>query len=89
MPDFSSPTVLTLLVKDGCSLCQDAREVVAQVGAEFGLGFSELSIVVDGEPLPEYQQYLEELPVLLIDGVQRDFWRIDPERLRRLLRARQ
>ena len=29
----------------------------------------------------------EEIPVLLIDGVQRDFWQLDENRIRRLLAA--
>lgn len=41
---------------------------------------------VDTSEHPELAEaYAEELPVLMIDGVQRDFWRIDPARLARLL----
>jgi hypothetical protein len=32
-------------------------------------------------------RFAEEIPVLMVDGVQRDFWRIDPKRLTRLLSA--
>ena len=38
--------------------------------------------------LPESEQtqrWQIEVPVLLIDGRQRDFWQIDPRRLERLL----
>jgi len=33
------------------------------------------------------ERHHEEVPVLLIDGQVRDFWRIDPQRLERLLRS--
>ena len=36
---------------------------------------------------PELQQrYAEEIPVVLVDGVQRDFWTIDEQRLTRILK---
>jgi hypothetical protein len=31
-------------------------------------------------------RYAEELPVVLVDGIQRDFWKIDEARLERVLR---
>lgn len=74
-----------LLVKPNCHLCEDARAVVREVTAEFGMGFSEQSIAEDAELTAKYA---DEVPVLLIDGIQRDFWTIDPARLRRLLAAR-
>ena len=32
------------------------------------------------------ERYAEEIPVVLVDGVQRDFWKIDEARLERVLR---
>lgn len=76
---------LLLLVTSDCHLCADARSVVSRIAGEFGLAFTERSIDSDAELSG---RYAEEVPVLFIDGVQRDFWTIDPDRLRRLLRAR-
>ncbi len=74
---------LLLLTKPNCHLCADAREVVASVAGELGLEWREESILED----PELKaRYAEEIPVVLIDGIPRDFWRIDEGRLRRLLR---
>lgn len=53
-----------------------------EVTAELGLSFDELDIDTNPELV---QRHHEEVPVLLIDGEVRDFWRIDPQRLRRLL----
>ncbi|MET1156635.1 glutaredoxin family protein [Arthrobacter sp.] len=73
---------LVLLTKPGCHLCQAARETVESVAGELGVSWEEKNILDD----PELQRrFAEEIPVVMIDGVQRDFWHIDPERLRRLL----
>jgi hypothetical protein len=32
------------------------------------------------------ERFAEEIPVVLVDGVQRDFWKIDEVRLDRTLR---
>ncbi|OMH34449.1 glutaredoxin family protein [Tersicoccus sp. Bi-70] len=71
-----------LLTRPGCHLCEDARQVVQEVTASLGLTWAERSIDGDAELTARFG---EEIPVLMIDGVQRDFWRIDPQRLRRLL----
>ncbi|WP_427015515.1 glutaredoxin family protein [Pseudarthrobacter sp. P1] len=76
--------VLTLVSKASCHLCHAAREVVAGVTGELGLPWTEVSID-DDAALAE--RFAEEIPVVLVDGVQRDFWKIDPVRLRTVLRA--
>ncbi|WP_307034364.1 glutaredoxin family protein [Arthrobacter sp. B3I4] len=75
---------VVLITKADCHLCADARDAVGRVTAAFGLGWSEQSIE-DDDGLRE--RYAEEIPVLLVDGVQRDFWRIDEARLTRTLRG--
>ena len=78
-----SPTPrVTLYGKPGCHLCEDARAVVAAVCAELGEDFEEISIL-DDPALAE--RFGEEIPVTFVDGRQHDFWRVDPERLRRAL----
>ncbi|MET3810157.1 glutaredoxin family protein [Arthrobacter sp. UYEF3] len=74
---------VVLITKANCHLCADARDAVGRVTAALGLGWSERSID-DDAGLRE--RYAEEIPVLLVDGVQRDFWRIDEARLARTLR---
>ena len=73
---------LALVTKSGCHLCADARDVVAAVAVELKLPWRELSIDNDPELA---RRYGEEIPVVLVDGVQRDFWHIDPARLRKVL----
>ncbi len=73
---------LTLVTRSGCHLCAEARTVVDTVAAGLGLPWQERSID-DDESLAA--RFAEEIPVVLINGVQRDFWKIDPDRLRRIL----
>lgn len=73
---------LVLLTRPDCHLCGDAREVVSRVAADLGIAWREQDIT--GDSALE-KRFSEDVPVVMIDGVQRDFWRIDEGRLRRLL----
>ena len=73
---------VTLLSKPGCHLCDDARVVIAVIAGELGVPWEELDITTDDEL---FRQWWEQIPVTLIDGVQHDFWRVDPDRLRAAL----
>ena len=79
---WSEPRRVTLYGKPGCHLCDDARAVVEPVCAELGESYDEISILDD----PALQhRFGEEIPVTFVDGRQHDFWRVDPDRLRRAL----
>jgi hypothetical protein len=83
--DAAAPTArVTLVGKPDCHLCQSAREVIAAVCDELGESFVEVSIFDD---LDLADQYWEQIPVTLVDGVQHDFWRVDADRLRAALTA--
>lgn len=76
---------LTLLGKPECHLCDDARAVVAEILAEYpAVSFEELSVLDDPELL---DRYVEEIPVVLIDGRVHTIWRVDADRLRGALDA--
>ncbi|MDJ0319271.1 glutaredoxin family protein [Pseudarthrobacter sp. PS3-L1] len=75
--------VLILLTKQHCHLCEAARLAVARVANVVGIGWQDH--VVDDDPVL-LEKYAEELPVVLVDGIQRDFWTVDEARLERLLR---
>ncbi|MBG0738138.1 glutaredoxin family protein [Paeniglutamicibacter antarcticus] len=82
-PSAAQPE-LVLVTRTGCHLCADARAVVAAVAAELGLTWQERSLDDDAALAG---RFAEEVPVVLVNGVQRDFWTIDPRRLRRTLLA--
>ncbi|WP_104200310.1 glutaredoxin family protein [Cryobacterium sp. Y29] len=80
---------LTLIGKPGCHLCDDARDLVGSVVAKLAddvsapeITFEERSILDDAEL---HERYLEDIPVLLINGKVHNYWRIDPVRLRTAL----
>ena len=74
--------LLELLTRSGCHLCKDARAVVAEVADRPSLPWSEIDIDNDDDLSGRYG---EEIPVVLVDGIQRDFWQIDPVRLHSVL----
>jgi hypothetical protein len=78
---MSKPDVL-LLTKADCHLCSDARDAVGRVTAGLGLAWREQLVDQDAELR---ERYAEEIPVVLVDGIQRDFWKIDEARLTRIL----
>ena len=73
---------ITLIGKPGCHLCDEARQVVAAVAAELGVGWEERRIAEDPEL---YERSWEQIPVTLVDGAQHDFWSVRADRLRAAL----
>ena len=76
--------LVTLVGRAGCHLCDTAREVVARVAADVGVGWEEVD--VDADPALR-ERWSDEVPVTLVDGRQHDFWRVDEARLRTALAA--
>lgn len=73
---------VTLIGKPDCHLCEDAEAVVEEVCGELGTPWEKKDITQDEEL---YRAYWEQIPVVLIDGEQHDFWRVNPQRLRTAL----
>lgn len=76
--------LVTLIRKPGCHLCDDAQEVVEKVCADLGVPWEAKDITQDEEL---HRAYWEQIPVVLVDGAQHTFWRVDEGRLRRALAA--
>jgi hypothetical protein len=79
---MAKPDVV-LITKADCHLCAAARDAVGRVTEALGLGWTEQQVDNDAEL---GNRYAEEIPVVLVDGIQRDFWKIDETRLARVLR---
>jgi glutaredoxin len=58
---------VVLYGRDGCCLCDDAREVLERVRAEHPFALLERDIEADDALL---RAYLERIPVVTIDGVE-------------------
>lgn len=69
---------ITLLTRDGCHLCEFAREALARVRDITGEPWIEID--VDSDPELE-QEYGGRVPVVLLDGREHDYFRVDEERL--------
>lgn len=74
--------LVTLIGKPGCHLCDDAQEVIEKVCGELGSSWEKKDINQDEEL---YRLYWEQIPVVLVDGAQHDFWKVNEDRLRRAL----
>ena len=73
---------IELLTKPGCHLCDEARNVVAAVAAETGEQWVERDVTEDPKL---FIRWGEELPVVLVDGEQHGYWRIEADRVRAAL----
>lgn len=73
---------VSLITRQGCHLCPDARAVVTEVCAAAGVEWREVD--VDADPRVR-ARFADEIPVVIVDGQVVGFWRIDPERLRSAL----
>ena len=76
------PASVVLLTRAGCTLCETAEPVVARAAAEAGVPLEVRD--VDADP-GDRQKWSDMVPVVLLDGEQHAFWRIDERRLRRAL----
>ena len=71
--------LVTVYSRHNCHLCEVAFQTLTSLQGE--LDFDLTKLFIDGDVELE-KQYGEQVPVILIDGQQHDFWRVDPERFR-------
>ncbi|WP_406498746.1 glutaredoxin family protein [Streptomyces sp. NBC_01604] len=76
--------LVTLIRKPDCHLCDDAQLVVEKVCADLGVRWERRDITQDEELR---RTYGEQIPVVLVDGAQHTFWRVNEDRLRSALIA--
>jgi hypothetical protein len=72
-------TVVTVFSRHGCHLCDVAVDVLSTMNNE--LNFEIKKIFIDGNSELE-KLYGEQVPVIHIDGVHHDFFKVDPDRFR-------
>lgn len=73
---------ITLLTKPGCHLCDDARLVIERVAAELEVPWDERDVTARAE---DFQEYGDRIPVIMIDGREHGYWRVEEQRLRKAL----
>ncbi|WP_029136250.1 glutaredoxin family protein [Nakamurella lactea] len=74
---------VTLLTREGCHLCEQARRTVREAAAATGAGWSETDVDTDPETRAEYG---DRVPVVLVDGVEHGHFRVDLDALLAALR---
>jgi glutaredoxin len=75
---------LTLITRVDCHLCDVAKQALARVADEAGVGWVEVD--VDSDPAL-LEEYWDRVPVILLDGKEHGYWRVEEERLLRDLRT--
>ncbi len=86
---MSEPIQLTMVVRQGCHLCEVAENDLARVIGRFSAEYPDSGFeveLVELDSKPEFEKYTDEIPVLLINGKQVAFWRIDENRVFEQLR---
>ncbi len=80
---------LTMVVRQGCHLCEVAENDLARVLGRFSSEYPDTGFEIDLVEIdarPEFEKYTDDIPVLLINGKQVAFWRIEEDRVFEQLR---
>lgn len=75
---------LTFLTRAGCHLCQTAKDSVAEVVSGRDVTVTEIDIDTDEDLAGRFGW---DVPVVLLNGRQHSFHRVDRDRLSRALKA--
>jgi glutaredoxin len=73
-------TRLTLITRPGCHLCQVAETAMDKITADTGEEWTRVD-VTDSVELE--RDYGDRVPVVLLDGREHGYWRVEEERLLR------
>ena len=71
---------LTLITRAGCHLCEVAEQAMEEVAAASGESWR--AVDVDADPRLQ-EEYGERVPVVLLDGREHGYWRVEKSRLLR------
>ena len=67
---------VTLITRPGCHLCEVAAETLDRIGEPWTSVNVESSAELESE-------YGDRVPVVLLDGKEHGYWRVEEDRLRR------
>lgn len=68
-----------LITRVDCHLCETAESTLRRLAAELGFGYEELDVDADAARRAEYS---DRVPVVLIDGREHGYWRVEEARFR-------
>ena len=73
---------VTLITRAGCHLCDQASDLLGRLRSELGFGYRELDVDADAARASEYS---DRVPVILIDGREHGYWRVEEARFRKAI----
>jgi glutaredoxin len=73
---------VTLITRTGCHLCEQAEGELVALAAELGFGLRTVDVDSDRALA---NQYSDRVPVILIDGAEHGYWRLEEPRFRAAL----
>ncbi|MEA5361859.1 glutaredoxin family protein [Amycolatopsis sp., V23-08] len=74
--------VVTVMGRAGCHLCEVAEADVERICGELGVTWNAEDVDTD----PEWRaEYGDRVPVILVDGAEHGYWRVEEDRLRKAL----
>lgn len=80
MPEPAAAARLGLVTRPGCHLCDVAKEAMDRIAAATGEAWTEIDVTGD---LELEREYGDRLPVVLLDGAEHGYWRVEEARLLR------
>jgi glutaredoxin len=72
-------TTITIYSRQGCHLCDDAQKTLESLREELNFVIDVIDIDQDAELI---KLYSDQVPVIHIDGIHHDFYKVDPLRFR-------
>jgi glutaredoxin len=72
-------TSITIYSRHGCHLCDDAFNILEYMREELNFEINVVNIDEDPELV---KLYSDQVPVIHIDGIHHDFYKVDPTRFR-------
>ncbi len=75
-------TRVTLMTRRNCPLCDTAESAVGRICGELAVPWASIDVDSDPELRAEYG---DRVPVILVDGREHGFWRVEEQRLRAAL----
>jgi glutaredoxin len=72
-------TTITIYSRHGCHLCDDAQAVLESMREDLNF---EIEIINIDEDADLIKLYSDQVPVIHIDGLHHDFYKVDPVRFR-------
>ncbi len=76
------PHRVEVMTRVGCPACATAEHDVSGICDELGVPWSATDVDTDAELRAEYG---DRVPVILVNGREHGFWKVEPDRLRAAL----